>query len=159
LFYVRIAAFAPRISLLFSVIILMVAFMGNSTILAATGQIQNEGNLSPHSRISLDADLRGLTDPNLKLEVVAQGLGPSTAMAFLGNSSNDILVTEQNTGEVRRIIDGRIQQEPLIDVAVANDNGSDGRGLLPPKFRQPQRMSFCTLQNQGEEKMVMTVGE
>jgi glucose/arabinose dehydrogenase len=71
-----------------------------------------------------------LTDPNLKLEVVAQGLGPSTAMAFLGNSSNDILVTEQNTGEVRRIIDGRIQQEPLIDVAVANDNGSDGRGLL-----------------------------
>jgi aldose sugar dehydrogenase len=109
----------------------MVAFMGNSTILAAAaGQIQNQGNLSPHSRISLDADLRGLTDPNLKLEVVAQGLGPSTAMAFLGNSSNDILVTEQNTGEVRRIIDGRIQQEPLIDVAVANDNGSDGRGLL-----------------------------
>ena len=125
-----IAAFAPRISLLFSVIILMVAFMGNSTILAATGQIQNQGNLSPYSRISLDADLRGLTDPNLRLEVVARGLGPSTAMAFLGNSSNDILVTEQNTGEVRRIIGGRIQQEPLIDVAVANDNGSDGRGLL-----------------------------
>ena len=109
----------------------MVAFMGNSTILAAAaGQIQNQGNPSPYSSISLDADLRGLTDPNLKLEVVAQGLGPSTAMAFLGNSSNDILVTEQNTGEVRRIIDGRIQQEPLIDVAVANDNGSDGRGLL-----------------------------
>jgi aldose sugar dehydrogenase len=108
----------------------MVAFMGNSTILAATGQIQNQGNLSPYSRISLDADLRGLTDPNLRLEVVAQGLGPSTAMAFLGNSSNDILVTEQHTGEVRRIIDGRIQQEPLIDVAVANGNGSDGRGLL-----------------------------
>jgi hypothetical protein len=85
LFYVRIAAFAPRISLLSSVIILMVAFMGNSTILAATGQIQNQGNLSPYSRISLDADLRGLTDPNLRLEVVAQGLGPSTAMAFLGN--------------------------------------------------------------------------
>jgi len=108
----------------------MVAFMGNSTIVAAAGQIQNQGNPSLYSRISLDADLRGLTDPNLRLEVVAQGLGPSTAMAFLGNSSNDILVTEQNTGEVRRIIDGRIQQEPLIDVAVANDNGSDGRGLL-----------------------------
>jgi aldose sugar dehydrogenase len=127
---VRIAAFPPRISLLFSVIILTGAFMGNSTILAATGQIQNQGNLSPYSRISLDADLRGLTDPKLRLEVVARGLGPSTAMAFLGNSSNDILVTQQNTGEVRRIIDGRIQQEPLIDVAVANDNGSDGRGLL-----------------------------
>jgi glucose/arabinose dehydrogenase len=108
----------------------MVAFMGNSTILAAAGQIQNQGNPSPYSRISLDADSRGLTDPNLRLEVVARGLNQTTAMAFLGNSSNDILVTELTTGKVRRIIDGRIQQEPLIDVAVANDNGSDGRGLL-----------------------------
>jgi glucose/arabinose dehydrogenase len=71
-----------------------------------------------------------LTDPNLRLEVVAQGLDKPTAMAFLGNSSNDILVTEQDTGKVRRIIDGRIQQEPLIDVAVANDNASNNRGLL-----------------------------
>jgi aldose sugar dehydrogenase len=126
---VRIASFSPRISLLFSVIIIMVAFMGNSTILAAAGQIQNQGNPSPYSRISLDADSRGLTDPNLRLEVVARGLNTTTAMTFLGNSSNDILVTEQNTGKVRRIIDGRIQQEPLIDVAVANGNGSDGRGL------------------------------
>jgi aldose sugar dehydrogenase len=109
----------------------MVAFMGNSTILAAApGQIQNQGNLGPYSRISLDADLRGLTDPNLRLEVVARGLNHTTAMAFLGNSSNDILVTEQNTGKVTRIIDGKVQQEPLIDVAVANGNGSDGRGLL-----------------------------
>jgi glucose/arabinose dehydrogenase len=116
---------------LFSVIILMVAFMGNSTILAAAaGRIQNQGNLSPYSRISLGADSRGLTDPNLRLEVVAQGLNFATSMAFLGNSSNDILVTEQNTGQVRRIIDGKIQQEPLIDLAVANGNGSDGRGLL-----------------------------
>jgi aldose sugar dehydrogenase len=111
-------------------IIVMVAFMGNSTILAAAGQIQNQGNPSPYSRISLDADSRGLTDPNLRLEVVARGLNQTTAMAFLGNSSNDILVTELTTGKVMRIIDGRIQQEPLIDVAVANDNGSDGRGLL-----------------------------
>jgi glucose/arabinose dehydrogenase len=108
----------------------MVAFMGNSTILAAAGQIQNQRNPSPYSRISLDADSRGLTDPNLRLEVVARGLNTTTAMAFLGNSSNDILVTEQNTGKVRRIIDGRIQQEPLIDVAVANGNRSNGRGLL-----------------------------
>ncbi len=111
---------------------MMVAFMGNSTILAAAaaGRIQNQGNLSPYSRISLGADSRGLTDPNLRLEVVAQGLNFATSMAFLGNSSNDILVTEQNTGEVRRVIDGKIQQEPLIDLAVANGNGSDGRGLL-----------------------------
>jgi aldose sugar dehydrogenase len=71
-----------------------------------------------------------LTDPNLRLEVVAQGLDKPTAMAFLGNSSNDILVTERDTGMVKRIIDGVIQQEPLIDVAVANDNASNNRGLL-----------------------------
>jgi aldose sugar dehydrogenase len=113
------------------IIIIMAASMGDSTILAAAaGQIQNQGNPSPYSRISLDADLRGLTDPKLRLEVVARGLNHTTAMAFLGNSSNDILVTEQNTGKLTRIIDGKVQQEPLIDVAVANGNRSNGRGLL-----------------------------
>jgi aldose sugar dehydrogenase len=103
---VRIAAFAPRISLLFSVIIVVMSSSGSMPVFG-----------------------QQLTEPNLRLEVVARGLGPSTAMAFLGNSSNDILVTEKDTGEVRRIIDGRIQQEPLIDVAVANGNNTPGRGL------------------------------
>ena len=65
-----------------------------------------------------------------RVETVATGLDRPTAMAFLGGSSNDILVTEKDSGTVRRIIDGQVQREPVLDVAVANDNGTNERGLL-----------------------------
>ncbi|GKS60654.1 hypothetical protein YTPLAS21_01120 [Candidatus Nitrosocosmicus sp.] len=53
------------------------------------------------------------------------GLDFPTSMAFLG--PDDILVTEKNTGEVMRIINGQLQEDPMLDVAVAN---SIERGLL-----------------------------
>ena len=46
-------------------------------------------------------------------------------MAFLGE--NDILVTEKDSGQRQRIIDGEMQDDPVIDVQVANN---DERGLL-----------------------------
>ena len=46
-------------------------------------------------------------------------------MAFLG--PDDILVTEKETGIVKRILNGQILDEPVLDVAVAN---SIERGLL-----------------------------
>ena len=52
-----------------------------------------------------------------------------TAMAFLG-SSDDIIVADKDNGTVRRIIGGVIQPEPLVDVAVANNNDTNERGLL-----------------------------
>jgi aldose sugar dehydrogenase len=48
----------------------------------------------------------------------------------LGDSGDDILVTEKNNGNVKLIIDGEIQDEPLIDVEVVNNNGTNERGLL-----------------------------
>ena len=50
-------------------------------------------------------------------------------MAFLGDSGDDILVTERNNGDVKLVIDGEVQDEPLIDVEVANNNGTNERGL------------------------------
>jgi glucose/arabinose dehydrogenase len=70
-----------------------------------------------------------LRDPNLKVETVVEELDHPTAMSFLG-SSNDILVTEKDTGKVLRIINGHIQERPMLDVAVANNNGTNERGLL-----------------------------
>ncbi len=64
-------------------------------------------------------------DTNLIVEKVTDGLDFPTSMAFLG--PNDILVTEKETGEVMRIIDGQVQGEPVLDVSVAN---SIERGLL-----------------------------
>lgn len=64
-------------------------------------------------------------DDNLSVEKVTDGLDFPTSMAFLG--PNDILVTEKETGKVIRILDGQIQDEPAIDISVAN---SIERGLL-----------------------------
>ncbi|MGH9986275.1 MAG: PQQ-dependent sugar dehydrogenase, partial [Nitrososphaeraceae archaeon] len=59
-------------------------------------------------------------DQNLKVEVVAEGLSLPTTMAFLG--PNDILVLEKENGTVRRIINGVLQPEPILDVNVAGWN-------------------------------------
>jgi aldose sugar dehydrogenase len=56
-------------------------------------------------------------DPNLHAEVVVEGLELPTTMAFLG--PNDILVLEKENGMVKRIVDGNILPEPLLDVNVA----------------------------------------
>jgi aldose sugar dehydrogenase len=66
-----------------------------------------------------------VNDPNLQVEEVFDGLELPTSMAFLGE--NDILVTEKDSGRVQRIIDGEMQDDPVIDVQVANN---DERGLL-----------------------------
>jgi aldose sugar dehydrogenase len=58
-----------------------------------------------------------IKDPTLRAEVVLRGLTYATDIAFLG--PNDILVTEKDTGDVRRIVNGVMLQEPLLDVNVA----------------------------------------
>jgi aldose sugar dehydrogenase len=66
-----------------------------------------------------------INDTHLTAELVASGLKFPSAMAFLG--PNDILVTEKNSGNVQRIVDGNISQQPLIHLNVAK---KDERGLL-----------------------------
>jgi aldose sugar dehydrogenase len=59
-----------------------------------------------------------ISDPNLKVETVIEGLEFPTTMAFL--DVNDILVLEKNDGTVQRILDGNKQAEPVLDLDVAN---------------------------------------
>jgi aldose sugar dehydrogenase len=66
-----------------------------------------------------------LNDPNLKLELVSEGLQLPTQMAFIG--PDDILVLEKDTGIVKRIVNGAILEEPILDVNVAT---AFERGLL-----------------------------
>src|SRR5215210_8267866 len=80
-------------------------------------------------RIPQDDEPAAINDPALRIEQVAEGLKRPTAMGFLG-SSDDIIVTEKDNGTVRRIVGGVMQPEPVVDVAVANDNDTNERGLL-----------------------------
>ena len=58
-----------------------------------------------------------IVDPHLKAEVVFTGLKYPTSMAFLG--PNDILVTEKDTGTVRRIVNGTELPQPLLNASVS----------------------------------------
>ena len=64
-------------------------------------------------------------DPNLKVEKVYEGLEFPTSMAFL--DFDDILVLEKDKGTVKRIINGSMLPEPLLDINVANQYE---RGML-----------------------------
>jgi len=90
--------------------------------------IITEGGPS-HSSLSLkDLYINGeskIADPNIKVEVLYKGLKFPTSMAFLG--PNDLLVLEKNEGVVKRVLNGVIQNESLLDVPVANANE---RGML-----------------------------
>ncbi len=65
------------------------------------------------------------SDANLAIEKYAGGMEFPSSMAFLG--PDDILVLEKNTGQVKRIVNGSMLEEPLLDVPVAV---KDERGLL-----------------------------
>lgn len=59
-----------------------------------------------------------IANPDLKVEEVVSGLDTPTTMAFLG--PNDILVLEKDKGTVQRVVDGKMQAQPVLDVNVAN---------------------------------------
>jgi glucose/arabinose dehydrogenase len=87
---------------------------------------------SATAKIARSRGAINIDDPNLKYEVVASGLKSPTTMAFLG--PNDILVNEKLNGTVQRIIDGKIQSQPVLDVSVANKNE---RGMLGIAVAKP----------------------
>lgn len=66
-----------------------------------------------------------LTDENLEIEILVQGLDHPTSMAFL--APDEILILEKNNGKVRRIVNNTLLPEPVIDLQVAN---ARERGLL-----------------------------
>ncbi|HET7147099.1 MAG TPA: PQQ-dependent sugar dehydrogenase [Candidatus Nitrosopolaris sp.] len=66
-----------------------------------------------------------INDSNLKAELVFKGLKSPTSMIFLG--PNDILVLEKDQGTVKRIINGNMLPQPLLQVNVLTDGE---RGML-----------------------------
>lgn len=66
-----------------------------------------------------------LKDSSLKLDTIFNGLQFPTSMAFLG--PGDILVLEKNEGTVRRILNGAMLPEPLLQVNVSTESE---RGML-----------------------------
>jgi glucose/arabinose dehydrogenase len=67
-----------------------------------------------------------MLDPNLQVTtVLSTGIDQPIGIVFLG--MNDFLVLEKATGQIKRVINGVIQQNPVLDLAV---NSNSERGLL-----------------------------
>lgn len=82
-----------------------------------------------------------LRDPNLKVQVVAEGLFRPTTMAFLG--PDDILVLQKFNGTVIRILNGSIL-DPVLDVNVASkfERGMLGIDIWPTPGSQQNRSAI-----------------
>ncbi len=65
-----------------------------------------------------------ISDPQLKIDVVAKGLISPTSMAFL--NTTDMLVLEKD-GNVQRVTNGILQEKPVLHVQVQTESE---RGLL-----------------------------
>jgi len=65
-----------------------------------------------------------ISDPQLKVDIVAKGLTSPTTMAFL--NTTDILVLEKD-GNVRRVTNGMLQEKPVLQLKVQTESE---RGLL-----------------------------
>jgi hypothetical protein len=59
-------------------------------------------------------------------------------MAFLGQ--DDVLVLEKDKGMVRRVIDGNMQSEPLLDL---NLSGAGESGLVGTAIANNEQYHLC----------------
>jgi len=81
-----------------------------------------------------------VSDPNLRIKIVAEGLQSPTAMAFLG--PNDFLVAEQNLGTIKRIVNDTILPQPLLRVNVGNEPDWGLLGLAVQKNRTDNKLTY-----------------
>ena len=90
--------------------------------------------------------LPNITDPNLRVEEIGQGL-PSfpTQMEFVDDYN--ILVTAQN-GEIYHIINGSVQPEPVLKVDV---NDTLERGLVGMAIKKDQLQDAHPLANSSSK--------
>jgi glucose/arabinose dehydrogenase len=79
-------------------------------------------------------------DPNLRAERVTDGLSSPTSMAFI--SEDRILVLEKNTGYVRLVSNGILQQDPILELDVDTTTLTCCRGLLGIAIAENQDESY-----------------
>lgn len=123
------------------VLTLIILLLGSTLALIAN---VNENNISYAAYVRALPESGGqvLVDPSLKVELFFKdGLkGPATSMAFLG--PDDILVLEKNTGKVQRIVNGSLEQNPLLQVKVGTEVELGMLGIAISKNQQGKTFVF-----------------
>ena len=95
------------------IVILLVILPHENTVHSITADLTSESVLPSVNR------------PQLAIDLIFKGIEHPTGIAFLG--PNDILVLEKESGKVRRVVNGSIMPDPLLDTGVATERE---RGML-----------------------------
>ncbi len=123
------------------VLTLIILLLGSTLALIAN---VNESNISYAAYVRALPESSGqvLVDPSLKVELFFKdGLkGPATSMAFL--APDDILVLEKNTGKVQRIVNGSLEQNPLLQIKVGTEVELGMLGIAISKNQQGKTFVF-----------------
>lgn len=114
----------------------------SSTFVLISSISENNISYAAYVRALPESSGQDLVDPSLKVELFFQdGIkGPATSMAFLG--PDDILLLEKNTGKVQRIVNGSLQQEPLLQVKVGTEVELGMLGIAISKNQQDRTFVF-----------------
>jgi aldose sugar dehydrogenase len=97
----------------------------NEISIYAQSPVPSTAREIPGSLFDKSVGTPDVTDPQLKVEIVAENLNFPTTMAFLG--ADDIIVLEKEKGTVTRITNSEVLSEPLLKVKTASQVE---RGLL-----------------------------
>ena len=69
-----------------------------------------------------------IEDPLIKVEQIVEGLSSPTSMSFV--DSQNILVLEKNSGEVRLVSKGELKEDPILKLEIDSTTATCCRGLL-----------------------------
>src|SRR4051812_12687976 len=96
-----------------------------SAVVGAVGVCSLTLLLTHERQVLADTTPPQLLDPNLGVQTFIAGVAQPIGIVFL--SSNDVLVLEKASGQIKRVINGVLQATPVLDLAV---NSNSERGLL-----------------------------
>lgn len=154
-------------AIIFSIIAIVVV-AGASISLSYVGLNNGNGTLSPqpgndtgvssspnstdsHDAFSVlpDQNPPAISDANLKVEKVAEGLALPTSMAFIDR--DDILILQKDNGMVRLVSNGTLQKGPILDVFVENNSERGLLGVAVANATAPTKTVFLYYTEQDEE--------
>jgi aldose sugar dehydrogenase len=124
--------FLSELSKAFSLLFILLFILG--TGVSETGSLFNFAIASELGSVAENTDLK-INDSNLKAELVYKGIQVISNMAFIG--PDDILILEKNNGTVMRVVNGTMQQEPLVDLDVVHSDGLVGI-TASPNYSNPR---------------------
>ena len=138
-------------------LIVIKLFMCTILVFTLCNLINN--NLDNDAFGGTEKELPLINDENLQIAQIIDKLNFPTGIDFLGE--NDILVIEKNTGQVKRILDGEILNEPVLDVNVASESerGLLGIAILNTKSLSNSDATFTSNENLQEKSTLDNEGE